>query len=285
MVTELLMMLAGGALVILARGCAADWQRLRGAVEPSLQQFLVRPVAETSSELDHAQAFGAEDMAGICHDPPVARMADANGEYAGEYNLSNPTQSVLHDVPPDVSEFLVPDFRPGLDACRVVLSYPDIDFVHWRDEAGVTLAFYDGEERLTLVFRDLIVPPLSDIAVEFEHPRRGKQRYLLSDLVDADETEIPPGPGDWPNARKAGPGSEVTLRLTEFAGFDATAECVEIVIPDGTGLGPKVTVEPSEDGQDALVLINGEARAILRGAPKATSRNIRLVEVAGGAAA
>ena len=67
-----------------------------------------------------------------------------------------------------------------------------------------------------------------------------------------------------------------------FSGFDADAECIEIFMPGAADpAGLNIAVRPSEDGRDALVLIDGHPTAILRGAPRATSRNVRLVTVAG----
>ena len=198
-----------------------------------------------------------------------AALPDAPAPHAEKMRLG-----VVHEVPTEVSEFVIPDFRPGLDLCRVRLSYPDIDFVHWREDTSVKLAFFDGQERLTVVFAGLEAPPMADVAVDFEHPRRGPQSCLLSELVDVAETELPCAA---PEAQGAG-----TSGLTEFSGFDADAECIEIFMPgaaDPSGLN--IAVRPSEDGRDAMVLIDGHPTAILRGAPRATSRNVRLVTVAG----
>ncbi|MEJ2018091.1 MAG: hypothetical protein P8X51_07290 [Maritimibacter sp.] len=44
--------------------------------------------------------------------------------------------------------------------------------------------------------------------------------------------------------------------------------------PDIVKSGPEISVGPSEDGQDGLVIVNGETVAVLRGAPGATDADI-----------
>ncbi|MEJ2037078.1 MAG: hypothetical protein P8X69_13995, partial [Maritimibacter sp.] len=44
--------------------------------------------------------------------------------------------------------------------------------------------------------------------------------------------------------------------------------------PDIVKSGPEISVGPSEDGQDGLVIVNGETVAVLRGAPGATEADI-----------
>jgi hypothetical protein len=184
----------------------------------------------------------------------------------------DPPMSIVHDVPPDVSEFIIPDFRPGIDLCRVRLACPDIDFVHWRGRTSVTLEFHDGRERLRVVFYGQGRPPLEDVEVVFDHPRRGEERYLLAELVGAAETALPGGVAVEPYSS----GSEGAL--TEFAAFDASAEFIEILVPPNGAAAPRaIEVHPTLDGRDALVLIDGAPTAVLRGAPEATMRNVRLV--------
>ena len=187
---------------------------------------------------------------------------------------------VVHSVPPDVAEFLIPDFRPNLDICEVDLRYPDIDFVHWRAPGMAAMMFTDGKESLTIFFEGLDIIPFAGVFVRFVHPRKGPQTFLLSDLLDIDESEIPyeeaaltldaqrdlSRPEDGPDA---GP--------LAFHDFDPAKECIEVFVPQDRLAKTAVSISSTPDGSDALVLVDGQVAAILVGVVDAGPRNIRLV--------
>lgn len=196
---------------------------------------------------------------------------------------------VHYDVPPDVAEFIVPSFRPGHDTCGISLRYPDIDFVHWRSEAGVTLAFDDGNERLSLQFLGLERPPFADIRVSYARPGKGTQVVLMSDLIGDEETEVDAEVAAdlaWiqsarTRAERASSDAAVPVGLPEFSDFDPAVECIEIWVPTLADARAEVVVRALPNGEDSLVLVGGRETALLRGAPDARPHNIRLVAIDG----
>lgn len=192
----------------------------------------------------------------------------------------NDMTPVVHTVPRDVAEFLVPDFRANLDICEVDLRYPDIDFVHWRGPGMAAMMFTDGEETLTIFFEGLDVIPFAGVFVRFVHPRKGPQTYLLSDLLDVDESEIPyeqaalklDGRRD---VATVDSGSDAAPLA--FHDFDTARECIEVFVPEDRLATTAVSISSSSDGSDAFVLVDGKVAAILVGAINAGPRNVKLV--------
>lgn len=197
----------------------------------------------------------------------------------GEENRTS-EDSVVHRVPADVAEFLIPDFHVGVDLCAVELAYPDIDFVHWRGNGLSGMIFFDGAETLTVLFRGLDTIPSEDIQVHFDHPRKGAQCYRLSQLLDVDECAISEKQamerrGVTPS--NIGSGASLEDAPMEFKDFDVKRECVEVFVPHERISSTVVEVEISDDGSDACVVIDGRVAAILRGAHEATESNVKLV--------
>lgn len=187
---------------------------------------------------------------------------------------------VVHSVPPDVAEFLIPGFRPNLDICEVDLRYPDIDFVHWRATGMAAMMFADGEETLTIFFEGLDVTPFAGVFVRFVHPRKGPQTYLLSDLLDVDESEISYEEAALKlDARRdlAQSQSGSDAGPMAFHDFDTAKECIEVFVPEDRLAKTAVSISSTPDGSDALVLVDGQVAAILVGAVDAGPRNIKLV--------
>lgn len=187
---------------------------------------------------------------------------------------------VVHTVPPDVAEFLIPYFRANLDICEVDLRYPDIDFVHWRAPGMAAMMFTDGEETLTIFFEGLDVTPFAGVFVRFVHPRKGPQNLLLSELLDVDESEIPHTEAalkldalrDQSNSK-----NRTIAGLPEFHDFDTAKECIEVFVPQDRFAKTAVSISSTPDGLDALVLVDGQVAAILVGAVDAGPRNVKLV--------
>jgi hypothetical protein len=187
---------------------------------------------------------------------------------------------VVHSVLPDVAEFLIPDFRPNLDICEVDLRYPDIDFAHWRAPGMAAMMFTDGAETLTVFFEGLDVIPLAGVFVRFVHPRNGPQTYLLSDLLDVDESEISYEEAAFKiDARRdlSNPENGPDARPLAFHNFDTARECIEVFVPQDRLAKTAVSISSTPDGSDALVLVDGHVAAILVGAVDAGPRNIKLV--------
>ena len=183
--------------------------------------------------------------------------------------------AVRHLVPPDVSDFVIPEFKVGQDKCQIALTFPNIEFVYFHTALGVTLVFDDGHEQLKVTFVGVAAPPLADVLVAYDHPADGPRREALSQLVGDEELaslEVSP-----PETPVLLPLDEI-VAPAEFHEFDAASEYVEIWTR-GSESHSDILVRPSPDGRDALVVVDGRLSAVLRGAPNATARNVRLVPV------
>lgn len=189
-------------------------------------------------------------------------------------------RSVEHIVPPDVFEYLVTDFRPHIDVCKVDLHYPDIDFAHWSAPGMAAMKFTDGDETLTVFFQDLDRVPFDDVHVRFDHPRKGPQCYPLSKLADQRESEIAPeqaahSPDAKRDVLEAAQGIDDGPK--KFHDFDATKECIEVFVPEDRLATTAVSISSTPDGSDSLVLIDGRVTAVLVGAIDAGPHNVKLV--------
>ena len=142
------------------------------------------------------------------------------------------------------------------------------------------MMFADGEETLTILFEGLDVTPFAGVFVRFIHPRHGPQTYLLSDLLNVDESEIlfeeaalrldaRRDVASWNTGSKAAP--------LAFHDFDTAKECIEVFVPEDRLSTTAVSISSSPDGSDALVLVDGKVAAILVGAIDAGPRNVKLV--------
>ena len=181
--------------------------------------------------------------------PPTARLA---------------SEPCLHLVPDDVAEFVIPDFRPGVDRCHVALRDPDAEFDAVLGPDGVRFQFLDGNSFLEVVFPGLIDPPFEDTCIF--GPLAGGDGHLLSDLVGRGGS--PPRPGAPHRVR---PG------IAAFQRFSASEEVVEVWVPPDVLALPTIDVRPSADGVDGEVVIDGRPAARLCGAPYAGAGNIRIV--------
>ncbi len=210
--------------------------------------------------------------------------------------------AVVHEIPVDVSDYVILAFQPGTDSCRVWLRGADIEFFVRTIAAGTVLEFHDVEERLTITFQGLNRLPLKDIEIVFECPDKGRQVQPLTDFGGRDLAETSgedSADAEWrlaawaereraveafddpmhvPANRECGP------LLPNFAGFDAEAECIEIWVAGISECDLQVEVVPTQDGQHGLVLIAGRPTALLQGAADASARNVRLVPMTAKAA-
>ena len=182
-----------------------------------------------------------------------------DGADGGEAVATDPP--VLHEVPADVAEFVIPDFRPGTDACRIALNDPDAEFDAIADDFGVRLLFLDGGSYLEVAFPGLGVPPFEDVIIMA--PDGTSLR--LSELVGVSQRHAL---------------RPVRSRWAELQGFSAKSECVEIWVPPDAPVLPVVDVRPSDDGQHGEIVIDGRLAARLCGAPEAGRENVRLLRKA-----
>ncbi len=242
----------------------------------------------TFSEVDERILTADSTFTGNDTSVGVHVSDDAAGADISDVGVDDPMTSAVHVVPPDVAEFLIPEFRPGLDICQVDLCYPHIEFVHWRSPGMAAMMFTDGAETLTVFFQGLDVVPFDGVFVRFDHPRKGPQSYLLAELLDVHESEI--------SEAAAAVKKETTLDTTdceletgsspmEFMDFDTTTECIEVFVPEGRLNATKVAISRTANGTDSEVLVDGRVAAILRGAIDAGPRNVKLVAVNQTAAA
>ena len=168
----------------------------------------------------------------------------------------------LHVVPQDAAEFVIPDFRPGMDRCHVALSDPDADFDAVLGDDGVRFQFLDGDSFLEVVFPGLVDPPFEDTRIFGPGPAATGR--LLSDLVGGVSTS--------PAAFH-----RVQSQVAAFQTFNATDEVVEVWVPPDIAAIPEIDVRPSPDGAHGEVMIDGQPVARLCGAPEAGLANIRIV--------
>ena len=234
----------------------------------------------------------------------VAAQDRAGG---GQSDNSDPDGPALEtctllEIPVDVSEVVIPDFRPRSDRCRVRLRYPDIKFDHWVSAAGAVLAFQDGPERLTITFQGLNHPPFEDIETVFECPDSGLQTRPLAGVsgkAQANELAEEINDAEWRiaawaeteraveayiDAYPGSAGDDYCLMLPKFAEFDANSERIEIWVPSDCEAKVPVEILPTHDGLHGLVLVAGRPAALLQGAPTASVRNFQLVPMAKKAA-
>ena len=168
----------------------------------------------------------------------------------------------LHVVPNDVAEFVIPDFRPGIDRCHVALNDPEAEFEAVLDKDGVRFQFLDTGSFLEVVFPGLIDPPFEDTQVFGPGPAEAGR--VLSELVG--------------RARPQGPGfHRVRSEIAAFQEFSAAEEVVEVWVPPDIDALPRIDVRPSLDGSDGEVMIDGRPAARLCGAPNAGIGNIQIV--------
>ena len=226
-------------------------------------------------------------------------FVDGPGRVAGadvaDANIDGPEIGVIHEIPVDVSQLVIPAFRPGTDGCRVWLRGVDVKFLHHRCEAGVVLVFFDAAERLSITFQGLARPPLADIETVFDCPENGRQVQKLSEPGNADAAEETAEDLDdaewrlaaWAETERAVEAFDDPVRsgqekqdisaLPEFTEFDPQAEIIEVWVPGALDPALAVEVVPTRDGKHGLVLVDGRATALLQGAPTASARNIRVV--------
>lgn len=228
---------------------------MRPKLSTRIDEFLTKVAMDRDRR---AEARAAAGLGGLW----APRAASLDGD-------SRPP--ITHRVPSDVREYVIPDFRPTVDKCSVELRTSDVEVMHWQGPGGSVLCVDDEAEQVVIVFLGLGELPFDDIAMAY--PRRAdgpKPRFeaqtltpddLAAHLVSATPFAAPSGQG----------------ALAEFWAFDAESEVVEIMrAPDREGEA-RVTVAPTPDGRDAMVIIDGQATAILRGAPSASKRNVRVV--------
>jgi len=209
---------------------------------------------------------------------------------------------VVHDVPADVAEIVISDFRPGTDSCRVWLRSSDYKIDQWTSAAGAVLALHDAAEWLTITFQGLNCLPFENIETVIDCPRNGRQLTPLPVPSDGDssndhievhvdaewrlaawaETERAVEAFDDPE--KFAIAEDYGRNLPTFTGFNADAECIEVWIPGATDADAPVEVLPTHDGHHGLVMVAGRPTAVLQGAPFASARNIRLVPMTSRAA-
>ncbi len=209
---------------------------------------------------------------------------------------------VVHDIPADVSELVIPAFRPGTDSCRVWLRNAEVEYTHWTGAAGVVLAFYDAAERLSITFQGLECPPFADIETIFECVESGRQVRRLTEpgstgpakATSEDRDDAQWRLSAWAETERAveafdDPSQSVeeiqdSSALPEFSEFDPVAEIVEVWVPCSADADMDIRVVPTPDGMHGLVVVDGQPTALLQGAPNATVRNIRIVPMTAQAA-
>lgn len=171
-----------------------------------------------------------------------------------------------HVVPRDVAEFVIPDFRPGIDTCQIELHDPEAEFDALVDDGGVRFQFLDGASFLEVVFPGLHAPPFQDTTIF--GPGAVASGRKLSDLVGT-STEPVSGPKFF----------RVRSKMAAFQRFRPDTEVVEVWVPPDADILPRIDVRPSADGIDSEILIDGKPAARLGGAPQAGVQNIRIVRL------
>ncbi len=216
--------------------------------------------------LDEDRRVDARAIAGL----DVVRMpvVAATGEETIAARRHGP---VAHRVPRDVREYVVPDFRAGIDSCAIEVWSSQIELMHWQGPGGSVVCIDDGQEQLVVAFLGLAAPPFDDITIAYPHAQNGDQ--IIFEARGISEADIArDSVVATPFAAPAGAGP-----LAEFWAFDASREVIEVMRSPDAAEEAAVTVTPTPDGRDAMVIIDGYPAAILRGAPRATRRNVRIV--------
>jgi hypothetical protein len=239
-----------------------------------------------------------EDLPKLSSDTSTNKIAD--DEFDADSKASE--NGFVHEIPVNVSDFVIPAFLPGTDRCRVSLRSPEVKFDIRAGATGTVLEFHDVQERLTITFLGLNRLPTEDIETEFVCPDRGRQVQPLPDLGVRDVAKVSAeeiNDAEWrlaawaeteraveafDNPVHARANEERSTLLPKFAGFDAEAECIEVWIPSVSECNFQVEVVPTQDGHHGLVLIAGRPTALLQGAPTASVRNIQFVPMTAKAA-
>ncbi len=267
--------------ILRSRARRREWQRQPGltVIHPFDPTFIGPQISDTS------------DARSVTTDNPVCAtttLRTGNEPVQDDTEPDDFSTPAVHVVPPDVAEFLIPEFRPNLDICQVDLSYPHIDFMHWRSPGMAAMMFNDGSETLTVFFQGLDIVPFDGVFVRFNHPRKGPQSYLLSELLDVTESEISEEEAAWKKDADLD-ASEHQLEVggtpMEFVDFDAAKECIEVFVPMDRIKSTSVSVTTTANGEDAQVLVNGRIAAVLVGASEAGPCNVKLIAVDQTAAA
>ncbi len=231
---------------------------------PQLSVYLDELIARLA--LDEDRRIDARVVAGL--EAEAVRKTLANEQQVLPPRRHGP---VAHQVPNDVREYVIPDFRAGIDSCCVDVWSSKIEVMHWQGPGGAVVCIDDGREQLVVAFLGLSAPPFDDLTISYPSSRHSKEvtfeaRALSATDIARDTTIATPF------AAPSGEGP-----LAEFWAFDARREVVEIMRSPDAADQASVTVAPTSDGRDAMVTIDGQAAAILRGAPFASRRNVRIV--------
>lgn len=214
--------------------------------------------------------------------PPVPAAPDTPGPM-------QEGDGICHVIERDVAEFVITAFCPGRDSCRIFLNHREVAFLHWPSPCGVTLGIDDGAERLAIRFLGQDVPPIDDISVVFPGaPGDAGRAVPLADLARSETAAELAADLEWAAiagqagaARDSRPGAA----LVAFEGFDPDRETIELRVPPSAQDRIDVRVHPTEDGRNALVLVDSRPTAILRGTPAAGSDCVRVVACAADRAA
>ncbi len=208
---------------------------------------------------------------------------------------------VHHEVPIDISEFVIPNFRPGMDTCRIHVRDSDIEFKHGIASIGVIVEITDASERLSITFQGLSGLPSADLSLLVSGQSGHGAELKLEDVVDLDGAiEAVESASDeewhvaaWAETERALEAQDGVLQkwsglvsshpVIEFADFDAAVECIEIWVPTEDDLSATIDVQSTADQRDGIVVVDGRVTALLKGAPNASEDNVRLVPVAKGA--
>jgi hypothetical protein len=213
-----------------------------------------------------------------------------------------PEIAVVHEIPVDVSDFVITAFQPGTDSCRVWLRGADIEFDVHAIAAGIVLEIRDAKERLTITFQGVKRLPFEDIVTVFDCPVSGRQvqplpgsggresaKVSAEAIVDA-EWRL----AAWAEAERAVEAFDNPVHgvangghshlLPTFEGFDADAEYIEVWVPNVSECDLQVEVVPARGGRHGLILIAGRPTALLQGAADASARNVRFVPMTAKAA-
>ncbi|MEM9970199.1 MAG: hypothetical protein AAF762_03755 [Pseudomonadota bacterium] len=228
------------------------------------EDFVSRLALEEDRKADAWAASGLTDMAQV-PDIPASTKAIRDGRLRGH-------GPVHHRVPEDVREYVIPDFRPGIDTCGIELCRQHVEVMHWQGPGGTVLCVDDGKEQVVVLFLGLQEMPFNDVTVTFPKGRHDARETLLARAISEEEIDAHAVVAT-PFAAPGGNGSP----LAEFWSFDPGAEIIEIMRnPDAVG-EVQISVTPTRDGRDALVIIDGCETAILRGAPSASEKNVRVL--------
>ncbi|QMU58072.1 MAG: hypothetical protein GKR98_07610 [Boseongicola sp.] len=196
-------------------------------------------------------------------------------------------RGVRHVVPQDVKEFVVPNFRPTVDTCDVVLHANVVGHVRWRPDNGVILTLSDDMGTLEICFLGLDDLPADDILIRLKTSAVPGVAHPLSALVPVSEIRH----SDEANLDRAWAASDAKEQVAKMKGpvtwdqnhvavfeeFDASTETVEILVPRKDTDGKNLEVHPTPDGRHGLVIVAGRTVAVLGNAPDATAENVHII--------